>query len=723
MYNQLLYALDIFDLPEHSIEIIHFHSKKYSLDHQKSFSQNYCFNITCYNPKSYLLKDLINKKAMLIMYDDTDNTHYYHGIITHCTDHQIPSIADSITIHSPLYPLTLNIQHKVYHNVTLPNLIEQLLRNIGWQNYQFQLLLENNYPLREYVVQYQESDFDFLQRKCAFYGVFFTFIQTAYHAILLFCDNIQKLTQNIGIIQLSYYAETGQIRCKNSILSIEWQQQMLADNICLNDYNYRTPDISLLMESPPTQFNSTAVTTDYRFQDHYKSIEEGHFLLNIRQQALDCRRKIWVAKTDCIQLQPGYFLTIINHPITDMNGEFIVTAIEHFADQSAAFPMISDIKKSLEHSYYNIVELMPAYLAYCPTAPEIVYQENCLANISGISDSYAHIDEYGRYLIKPKFDSSDTPADQTRHAVRLIQPLSGNQYGAHFPLHVGTEVLITHLNGDPDRPIIMGVLPNVNSPSPVTADNNTQNIIKTCGGNQLLLDDQLDHKYILLNTLDEQNSLLLDATHGQQRIKIQSLQGNILLQAEKDINSNTQNNHQKIIGNNHEINVQNHAQIITGQGDIHLNSGMDIISNANNDINQTSENGNIILQSTQNMIMHAQQNVELISQNGDLTIQTSNGNILFQAGQDIMIESSAALGHIYIAQGGASIHMAADAITITSQKKINFHAEQIDIIGPINYGEKQTNELVNNLILSYKDEVDENFANIDGVYHIMRSSN
>lgn len=718
MYNQSRYTLDIPDLPNHGIEIISFDSKQYSLDYNNTASQNYCFNINCYNAKSYLLKQLINKNITLIIYDNSNKV-YFHGIITHCTDHQIPQIADQITVCSPLYLLTLNIQHKVYHNVTLADLIDQILMNAGWQKYQYQLMLENTYPQREYVVQYQESDFDFLQRKCAFYGVFFTFIQLAERPILIFCDNIQKLSEKIDNRSLNFYSGSGQVHGTNSVFNVEWHEQMVTDNIRLNDYNYRTPDISLLLESVPTHITMSPFMTDYRFQDHYKTLEEGQFLLSIRQQALDCRRKIWIAKTDCALLQPGYLLQINNHPINDMNGLFTIITITHYGDQSTAFTMDSDIKHSSIHPYYNIIELIPASLPYRPTAPEPVYQENCLANITGTPSDYADIDEHGRYFIKPKFDCSDDSEKQTSHAVRLVQPLSGNQYGAHFPLHVGTEVFLTHMNGDPDRPIIMGVLPNMNSISPVTTNNYTQNIIKTCGGNQILLDDQLGHEHILFSTPEHQHTVLLDATTGQPQINIKSSQGDISFQATGNINSNSQHDYQQIIGNNHEVSVQNLAQIRTDKGDISLKSGKDILLNAMNNMTQSTKNGDIILQSGQNMMINAQQDINLIINNSDLTIKTNCGNILFQAEQNILLESTGELEHIYLAQGGASIQITADAITLTSPKAINFSAEQINIMGNINYGEKNNNATIDNLILNYKDEVGEQLNNLEGIYHLL----
>jgi len=59
----------------------------------------------------------------------------------------------------------------------------------------------------------------------------------------------------------------------------------------------------------------------------------------------------------------------------------------------------------------------------------------------------------------------------------------------HFPLHVGTEVAIMHVNGDPDRPIIIGAVPNAETLSPVNSNNATHSQIKTGSGLLIEFDD------------------------------------------------------------------------------------------------------------------------------------------------------------------------------------------------------------------------------------------
>ena len=71
----------------------------------------------------------------------------------------------------------------------------------------------------------------------------------------------------------------------------------------------------------------------------------------------------------------------------------------------------------------------------------------------------------------------------------MAQPHAGENYGMHFPLKPGAEVLMTFIDGDPDRPIIIGAVPHAATPSPVTQQNVTSNVIRTVSGVTIELDD------------------------------------------------------------------------------------------------------------------------------------------------------------------------------------------------------------------------------------------
>ncbi|MEK6977197.1 MAG: citrate/2-methylcitrate synthase, partial [Candidatus Hydrothermarchaeota archaeon] len=84
--------------------------------------------------------------------------------------------------------------------------------------------------------------------------------------------------------------------------------------------------------------------------------------------------------------------------------------------------------------------------------------------------------------------------------IRMAQPHGGESEGHHFPLRKGTEVMVAFSGGDPDRPLISGVVPNATHPSTVTSVNHTYNVMRTGGGNYIIMDDDAGKQSIELYT-------------------------------------------------------------------------------------------------------------------------------------------------------------------------------------------------------------------------------
>ncbi len=121
---------------------------------------------------------------------------------------------------------------------------------------------------------------------------------------------------------------------------------------------------------------------------------------------------------------------------------------------------------------------------------------------------YAELDQDGRYHVRFLFDDGNRARGQATHAIRMSQPHAGPGYGFHFPLRDGVEVVLTFIDGDPDRPIITGAVPNPSTPTPVTSGNATRNVIRFGGGTEINVDD----------------------TAGSERFKITTPYANTLLQ-------------------------------------------------------------------------------------------------------------------------------------------------------------------------------------------------
>jgi type VI secretion system secreted protein VgrG len=178
---------------------------------------------------------------------------------------------------------------------------------------------------------------------------------------------------------------------------------------------------------------------------------------------------------------------------------------------------------------------MPADRAnnFAPQKKAIVPKVNGVmtALIEAQGSDYASLDDMGRYKVRMPFDNSDARNGEASKYLRLAQPYAGPKYGIHFPSHEGAEMVWACIDGDPDKPIGVGTVPNSNTMSPVVSANKAQNIIRTAGGNELLLDDT-DKKQKVKLTTSARHTLEMD--DDQERISLKSTKANELLLDDKN---------------------------------------------------------------------------------------------------------------------------------------------------------------------------------------------
>jgi len=141
--------------------------------------------------------------------------------------------------------------------------------------------------------------------------------------------------------------------------------------------------------------------------------------------------------------------------------------------------------------YANEFVAIPSDVPFRParrTPKPVAGPLNAHVDASG-SGEYAEIDDEGRYKVRLPLDLSGRGGAHASRFLRMAQPYAGGGHGMHFPLHKGTEVVITHIHGDPDRPMIASAIPNPLTASMVTGANHRKNVVKSASGNMFTLDD------------------------------------------------------------------------------------------------------------------------------------------------------------------------------------------------------------------------------------------
>ncbi len=392
-----------------------------------------------------------------------------------------------------LWKTGLQMQTQVHLDLSVPEIIQKELEASGFGGTDFELRVDKaKYPKREYTVQYEESDLNYLQRLCEDVGIYYYFLHEETSEKIIFADSSNHYAAVTGGGQIPYRPRDKETRTfvpsgdwqEESIQAIILSQEQVPARVTLRDYNWQTPGVSL--KNDLDTIDRAASGTYYEYGAHYKNEKEGDVLAKTRAEEILSRQVRVEGSGNARSFRAGATFQLQEHPRADMNASWLLTEIRCEGSQPVNRDMGQPPRFEAGFSAIPATrEFRPPRSAHRPRIDGLL-----TAHIDAGSDGeYSEIDEHGRYKVKLPFDLTDLGDGKASHFIRMAQPYAGGGMGMHFPLHKGTEVLIAHVNGDPDRPTIVGAVTNPETQNVVTGPNQTQCMINTGGGNNFTIED------------------------------------------------------------------------------------------------------------------------------------------------------------------------------------------------------------------------------------------
>ena len=397
----------------------------------------------------------------------------------------------------PRLALFANDQYcAIYQNQSVVSVVEAVLRQHGFTGVDYRLELKDEYPAREFITQWHESDLAFIQRLLSDVGIWFYFESHHDHHcdVLVLSDNEQGYDDAGHIV---FKAPSGMVDGKqNSIWNLQFSSSIQPQSVMTKDYNYRTASADQHSSLNTQPKDVTTAGIDYRYGEHHKDkgdntqIESGQWYSKIRHEAHLSQK--WIIRGECndYHLIPGQHIIIDNCEIGGLEQGIIILSTESYADRSASYQchftaIAYDVLKPyrpIPLSWPQVSGTLPARV----TSPD--------------NDTYGYIDTQGRYRVKFDFDLKNWKKGEESLWVRFAKPYAGDRYGFHFPLIDGTEVAIAFTEGNPDRPYIAHAMHDSTHPDHVATANKHRNVIRTPANNKLRMDDKRGQEHIKLAT-------------------------------------------------------------------------------------------------------------------------------------------------------------------------------------------------------------------------------
>ena len=574
---------------------------------------------------------------------------------------------------SPLYALACRRHNRVFLNRTLEEIIQQVMTDAEFSADSLDICFKQPQPARAMVVQYEESDMDFLSRLLARDGAFYTVKPGAQGAAFLFYDDSRDLAEALGGARLDFHPESGQAAGGERVFQLSRKVSWMSAGVSLSDYNPQAPDRPPLGEAQCRGGQGHLQHWGPQVEDSDQACQ----LATIRAQALDVQRHTLTARADSAQLLPGMALTLTNHP--EHSGDWLVVAAAIQGDQRAghAFGQNSDRPGLL--SKLTLIPLEMPYRCAAAWQRKPVHG-SFSARVEGDGGDYAYLDDQGRYRIRLPFDGGDSPEGEATPPVRMMQPYGGPNSGMHLPLHAGTEVLLSCVNGDIDRPVILGAISNPQTPTPVTASNASQHILRTRGGNELLMEDRAGEERIELFTADRKNRLSLDAHDSGHQVTLESVEGDMAVRAGGHMTTEVGASQTETVGEDKTVTVTENLRLMTEEGEIEIQAGTDLSFKAEDNFSLWSEAQNVTVRSAQDLMLESQADFSLSSEEGSLSLIADGGDLEIE-GQGAVTIKGMGNAPIRIGQSGGTIEITPSGDVIIQAANIELSGNSIKVDG------------------------------------------
>ena len=440
-----------------------------------------------------------------------------HGILARFE--QLQEVDETIFYRAVLVPrlwqTSLYHENQLFLDKSVPDIIEELLGQAGLTSNDYELRLTGNYEPWEYICQFRETDFNFISRWMEREGIYYYFEQTDSGDKVVITDRSTSHENISGETSIPYLPPSGQAPTEEDCVhSFTCRQQVLPMRVLLKDYNYRRPTLDLRSEADVD--TEAGRGTVYIYGEHFKTPEQGTALARIRAEEFLCGERVFYGESTAASLCPGFLFELTDHYRDSYNQRYLVTELKH-EGKSARFLFQTEGEGGSSKprmGYNNQFTLISAEVQFRAErkSPKPRFYGTMNATIDAAGDGqYAEIDDEGRYKVILPFDQSGNSGGKASRWVRMAQPYAGANYGMHFPLHKGTEVLLTFVDGDPDRPIIAGSVPNPDTMSPVIGGNQSQSMIRTGGGNQIRIEDSDGGQQIHLSSPTQNTKISIGA--------------------------------------------------------------------------------------------------------------------------------------------------------------------------------------------------------------------
>lgn len=554
----------------------------------ESISNSFSYSLTVVSEDLAIEgQSLVGKRLSVTYFNEDGRERFFNGFVSRFSyvqqvDLPKPMATYQLEIVPWLWFLKHNRDCQIFQEMTAPEIIKQIFAERGFSD--FRLSLTANYPSREYCVQYRESDFQFVSRLMEEEGIFYYFEHTRDKHTLVLGDSASAYYE-LDEPDVRY-TPIGQDHVEQ--LS-SWQHvyEFRPRKVAQKDFNFKTPGDELVSDSMSrVQFDNNDALEVYDYPGLYFDPNNGDRLTNVRLEELE-------AEHDHV-LGSGYYLTFAP------GGRFKVREHIRPGEQGRSYALVEvhtefnsnlGFDQAVTVDFQNQFRCIPAETNFRSprktTKPVVEGPQTAIVVTDG---QEIVVDEHARVKVQFHWDRYGKKDVNSSCWIRVSQHHASAEWGMIDIPRQNEEVIVSFLDGDPDRPIITGRVYNGGNRPPFDlkgAGNNAKNkmrrgyITKSYeaeGYNELTMDDTAGEEQIRIHAQHNMDTVVLNDS----KTRIYGNRHQIIGWEE---NGQKGGDQRELVWQDKQINVKRHqvehiegnAQLMIGNGDADVSGKLEVV--------------------------------------------------------------------------------------------------------------------------------------------------
>jgi len=396
-----------------------------------------------------------------------------------------------------LWFLTRTSDCKIFQKKKLPDIVKEVFKDhatVGSPTTK----LTASYPTWEYCVQYRETDFNFVSRHLEHEGIAY-FFEHGHNSLKVVLADAPSSFSDCGDAKPNFRDASPDRNNPGDLIGWHRDWSFTSGKFAQRDYNFETPTTDLLVSKKGKgEYEGASALEIYDYPGEYETKGDGDFDMARRIEQEEATAQLVNGSSSCRTFSPGYTFKAPD------GKKYLLTSVSHSASIHGAYE--SD-QQNASFDYHNSFTCMPADVPFRParlTSKPIISGAQT-AVVVGKSGEEIDTDKYGRIKVQFHWDRYGKKDEKSSCWVRVAQSMAGPGWGGQFIPRIGQEVVVSYLEGDPDQPLVTGVVYNgQNKPPFALPDKKTQSgfrsrSTKQAGDsnfNELRFDDKKDSEEI-----------------------------------------------------------------------------------------------------------------------------------------------------------------------------------------------------------------------------------